>query len=215
MSRDPHQEALMAAAERLGIEALPMPAAFGPDAVVYRRRGRRALVLEGRVYPELSVVADRLCALKPAMKALLAEHGVPTPMGFAFTDAHAPEVVARAADGARRPFVVKPVEGTHGDGVGLGLTDHEALVAWVRRHALVRTGWLVEDFVAGADLRLQVLGGEVIAACTRVPAAVVGDGRRTLRALVAERAVEVAARNPLNALVVDGETGALLARQGL
>ena len=46
---------------------------------------------------------------------------------------------------------------------------------------------LVEEFVSGKEYRFLVLGGEVAAVIHRVPANVTGDGKKTIRELVAEK----------------------------
>ena len=45
---------------------------------------------------------------------------------------------------------------------------------------------IVESFVTGLDHRILVVDGEVVAVAKRVPGHVIGDGNRTIEALVEE-----------------------------
>jgi cyanophycin synthetase len=111
-------------------------------------------------------------------------------------------------------LVCKPVDGTHGHGVGLGLERPEDVVAHARRFAPRYAEWVAEEQRAGTDLRLQAIGGQLFAACVRVPGGVVGDGVRDIRALATERDAAVRAQNPNNALALDDEARALLRQAG-
>lgn len=135
-------------------------------------------VLKGRVFPSLSAVAERLCDDKVATKAVLAAAGVPVPPAF----------------GDR--LVVKPRKGTHGEGVSLNLLPSEVAAASAGLGDV-----LVEGMCPGADLRLQAVGGQLVAACQRQPPSILGDGR-SVAELVEEVRTRVLRDNPTNALVV-------------
>jgi D-alanine-D-alanine ligase-like ATP-grasp enzyme len=137
-------------------------------------------VLKGRVFPSLSAVAERLCDDKLATKAVLASAGLPVPPAF----------------GDR--LVVKPRKGTHGEGVSLNLLPSQVEAASVGLGQV-----LVEGMCAGEDLRLQAVGGVLVAACQRQPPSIVGDGR-SVAELVDEVRARVLSDNPTNALVVTG-----------
>ncbi len=82
--------------------------------------------------------------------------------------------------------VVKPARGEQGRGITVGVQDPAALrraVDVALRHC---PDVLVEELVAGEDLRVVVIDHEVVAAAVRRPAEVVGDGHRDVTALVRE-----------------------------
>jgi cyanophycin synthetase len=84
------------------------------------------------------------------------------------------------------PVVVKPLDGNHGRGVGLGLTSVRAVRGAFGRALKQSRGGsvVVESMVAGRDYRILVIGGTMVAVAERVPAHVVGDGTHTVRELV-------------------------------
>jgi len=43
---------------------------------------------------------------------------------------------------------------------------------------------VIEESVAGLDLRIIVMGGDVVAAAVREPATIIGDGARTTAELI-------------------------------
>jgi GNAT-family acetyltransferase (TIGR03103 family) len=85
-----------------------------------------------------------------------------------------------------RQVVVKPARGEQGRGITVGVQDPAALrraVDVALRHC---PDVLVEELVAGEDLRVVVIDHEVVAAAVRRPAEVVGDGHQDVTALVRE-----------------------------
>jgi cyanophycin synthetase len=94
-----------------------------------------------------------------------------------------------AAAAARRigyPVAVKPLDGNHGRGVMLHLSDEETVRAGyaVARSESRNGGVVVETFLTGNDYRCLVIGGVLRAVAQRVPAHVDGDGRHTVAELV-------------------------------
>lgn len=114
---------------------------------------------------------------------LLADAALPVPRG----------VVVRSLEDGRReaarlqvPLVVKPLNANHGRGVTLNihnLDDIGAAYASARTHG---ARVIIEEQLPGTDHRFLVVGGKVVAVARRHAAAVVGDGVRTVMALIAE-----------------------------
>lgn len=92
------------------------------------------------------------------------------------------------------PVVVKPVQGTRGRAVALGLDD-ESSIREAFAQAQSERGVLVEEQVQGSEYRFFVVGGEVLAVLGKDPAHVVGDGIATVEALV-EAKNQLRAMNP-------------------
>jgi GNAT-family acetyltransferase (TIGR03103 family) len=80
--------------------------------------------------------------------------------------------------------VVKPARGEQGRGITVGVRDTEGLERAVGYALQFCPDVLVEELVAGDDLRVVVIDREVVAAAVRRPAEVVGDGRSTVAELV-------------------------------
>ena len=80
--------------------------------------------------------------------------------------------------------VVKPARGEQGNGITVGVRDVESLDAAIERAARFCPDVLLEERVDGDDLRVIVIGGEVVAAAVRLPAAVIGTGKHTIEQLI-------------------------------
>ena len=130
-----------------------------------------------------SALAVDIAGDKKMTNQLLASAGLPVPRS---------EVVRsedEAVAAARRigfPVVTKPLDGNHGRGVGLDLRTERAVRTGFRRalKEARRAHVVVESFVTGADYRVLVIGGRMVAIAERVPAHVIGDGRHGVRWLV-------------------------------
>lgn len=143
--------------------------------------------------PDLALAPRRVTNNKARTKAVLQAAGLPVPGGGVFR-----EFGPAATWFERRecPQVVKPLRGSGGKGVSAGIaTLAQFRTAW-ECAASSNFGVVVEDFIAGDEVRLIVLGGEVVAAVCRIPAYVVGDGHHTIHELVAWKN-EARRRNPL------------------
>jgi GNAT-family acetyltransferase (TIGR03103 family) len=81
-------------------------------------------------------------------------------------------------------LVVKPTRGEQGQGITVGVTTPEELAAAVALARSYCPQVLLEERVDGEDLRVVVIGHEVVAAAVRRPASVIGDGRSTVLQLI-------------------------------
>ena len=143
--------------------------------------------------PDVTMGSSRITVDKVATKDLLVSNGVAAPAGRVFADMIAAIAYFRTRSVAQ---VVKPAAGGGGYGVTAGIVDEASFVeAWRRAIAFGRRV-IVEDFVAGDEIRMITIGGELAAAVCRVPAYVIGDGVRTIEELVAEKN-KLRLKNPL------------------
>jgi GNAT-family acetyltransferase (TIGR03103 family) len=81
-------------------------------------------------------------------------------------------------------LVVKPAHGEQGRGVSVDVRTQMALDAAVRRAREEDDRVVLEEYVDGEDVRIIVIGGEVVAAAVRRPPEVTGTGRHTVRKLI-------------------------------
>lgn len=111
--------------------------------------------------------------------------------------------------------VVKPARGEQGRGITVDVRDPEAMeraITLARQHCDMV---LLEQFVAGQDLRIVVIDYAVVAAAIRRPAEVVGDGLLTIRDLIAERSRRrAAATGGESRIPLDAETERCVAAAG-
>lgn len=179
--------------EKLGPSTGAIVAAARDRGIPYRRLNKDSLVLLGHGYRQQRIntaetqqtgaIAESIAQDKELTRDLLRQIGVPVPEGRSVSDADDAWEAAQEIGGA---VVVKPRYGNHGRGVTTNLSTREQVIA-AYNHALEETSNIVvERFAPGADYRLLVIGGKLVAAARREPAQVVGDGVRTIAQLVDE-----------------------------
>jgi cyanophycin synthetase len=131
-----------------------------------------------------SAIAESIAQDKELTRRLLRTVGVPVPDGRAVADA---EDAWEAAQEIGPPVVVKPRDGNHGRGVFTGLTAREEVLAAYAHADRQGSGVLVERFAPGAEHRVLVVNGQVVAASRGEPAIIVGDGSRSVAQLIDEQ----------------------------
>ncbi len=128
-------------------------------------------------------IAEMIAQGKELTKKILREIGVPVPDGRPVKDA---DDAWEAAQEIGLPVVVKPQNGNQGRGVATNLrSEAEVRAAYAAAYAR-EDEVLLEKYAPGCDWRLLVIGDKLVAAARREPAHVFGDGKRTIRDLVAE-----------------------------
>lgn len=183
-ARGSHTDYVLAAARDRGlrVEKLGMGHYFYQDDKIIG--GMRSMLPS-----VVSSIAVSISANKTLTKSFLDSAGVPTPQGKSFKV----KDFENASDYFQTftsPVVVKPVDGSAGDGVSSGVASHEQFLrAWDRAaRATVSYGSvLIEKHIAGIDVRAFVVGSRVVAAATRLPVFVIGDGKKTISTLVEEK----------------------------
>lgn len=83
-------------------------------------------------------------------------------------------------------IVVKPLDGSHGDGITVEVSSKDALLMAIERGLGFGTCILLQQQFKGRfrDIRVLCIGGSFVAATERIPAYVVGDGQRTVEELI-------------------------------
>ena len=143
--------------------------------------GSRQRRIQAAEMDTTSAIAEAIAQDKHLTKKLLSAAGVPVPIGRAVEDV---EDAWAAACEIGLPVVVKPRDGNQGKGVTVNVTSREQLIVAYAIAAEFRDTILVEQFLPGNDFRLLVVGNKMVAAARRDPPQVVGDGKRTVHALV-------------------------------
>jgi len=121
---------------------------------------------------------------KLVTKKILEEHGIRVPRGLEYTGADEAKTDFIFHQG--KAIVVKPNQ----TNFGLGITilkensDEETYRRAVDIAFEHDSTILIEEFIAGKEFRIFVIGDEVVGILHRVPANVTGDGSRTVSELV-------------------------------
>ena len=103
--------------------------------------------------------------------------------------------------------VVKPLDGEQGNGVAVDLQTIEHVQDAIKAAQAFDSRVLLESFHEGHDLRIVVIGYEVIAAAIRRPAQVIGDGQHNVRQLIeAQSRRRQAATQGESRIPLDAET---------
>ncbi|MBA3058809.1 MAG: cyanophycin synthetase [Gammaproteobacteria bacterium] len=169
---------------------------------------------------QTSAIAEEIASDKDLTKSLLQSCGVPVPQGQVVNSA---EEAWEAAQDIGLPVALKPYDGNHGRGVSLDLNNQKDIEAAFVLAARKGDGSvIVEQYIAGNEHRLLVVGKRVVAAARGEAAWVTGDGHANIIELVDSQINSDPRRgtgedDPLNALAPqDGAEIILeLERQGL
>lgn len=176
-----HTEYVIAAARKRGLTVKK----FGAGYYFYDG-GLMVGSMRSMLSSLVSSTAVACSADKGLTKSLFESLEIPVPHGQVFkldrlTDA------MEFFEALNTPVVVKPADGAAGDGITTGVTTREHLAAaWEKaKSATSRHGSiLIEQYVSGIDVRAFVIGGRVVAATTRLPPFVIGDGKTTVVDLI-------------------------------
>ena len=131
---------------------------------------------------QTSAIAEGIAQDKDFTKRLLASCGVPVPEGQIVRNADEAWEVAQEIG---LPVTVKPSDGNHARGVTLELTGEAEIKAAFALAEPEGSEVIVEKFIDGVEHRLLVVGGKVVAATKGETVSVHGNGKATLRELVA------------------------------
>ena len=204
---------LMNAARKRDIPCLPVA---GNRALWQFGWGRRSELFWVTSTNADGLVSHRLSGEKEVAKRLFRQLGIPTPASRVVT---ADQDYRKAAAEIGWPCAVKPLRGGSGYGVSADVRDPEALdraVATARKqfHLI-----LIERHLTGEDHRLMVIDGRLAVAVRRERPTLVGDGRRSVEALLAERNLTrsgtARTRRYLSPIPDDAVLAATLASQGI
>ena len=174
--------------------------------------------IQATVTSATSAIAVDIAKDKSLTARLLRDAGMPVPASEVVrTESGAVDAAAEIG----HPVVVKPLDGNHGRGVTIDLSDEADIRSAFGVAAAASRGGrvLVERLVDGFDHRLLVVNGRLVAASRRMPASVVGDGCSTVAELVERVNLDprrgIGHEGTLTRIELDETTEAVLARQGL
>ncbi len=175
----PSTAAIVAAAQARGIPCRRL----NTESLVQFGHGAKQRRILAAETDRTGAIAEWIAQDKEMTRTLLRAVGVPVPDGRPVEDAEDAWAAAREIGG---PVVVKPQYGNQGRGVATDLTTREQVLTAYTNAREEGSSVVVERFAPGADYRVLVIGGKVVAAARRDPAQVFGDGRLTIAQLVAE-----------------------------
>jgi len=197
---NPYARIIVEEAHRRGIDVQVDDAEAGLFTLIH---GGRRIRCRESLSDLTTAVSMTLCQDKRLTNKVLKAAGLDLPVqqlagnaddNLAFLDEH-------------QRVVVKPVDGEQGQGVAVDLRTIDDVQAAVERARQFDSRVLLESFHEGLDLRIVVIGFDVVAAAIRRPAEVMGDGRHTIAQLIeAQSRRRAAATGGESKIPVDEET---------
>ena len=111
--------------------------------------------------------------------------------------------------------VIKPVDGEQGFGVSVDIQDKLSLKKAFESAKEINNNVLIEAFHKGTDLRIVVINYQVVAAATRIPPHVTGDGVSTIETLIKKQSRRrETMTDGESSIPIDSETRSTLKEQG-
>lgn len=177
--------------ERLGPSTGSLVEEAAKRGIPYIRLNRHSLVqlgyghnqrrIQATVASTTSNIAVEIACDKEDTKNLLQLMNIPTPRGMTVYDE---DDLKTCLNRIGYPFVLKPVSGNHGRGATINITAWNQAVEALARAKKISRGVIMEQMAQGFDYRLLVINYHFIAGAKRTPAAVIGDGKRTIKELI-------------------------------
>jgi cyanophycin synthetase len=211
-SLGPSTENIVKEAETRGIPWT----ALSSRAMIQFGQGVHQKRIQATLTSQTGILGVELASDKEGTKSILREMGIPVPRGAVIY--YLDELEDAIADVGGFPIVIKPLDGNHGRGITINITDLKLAEEAYDAAKAVSKGVIVERYYVGRDHRVLVVNGKVVAVAERVPAHVVGDGKSTIAELIDEtnrdpRRGEGHA-NILTRIELDRTSWELLERQG-
>lgn len=176
-SLNPYARIIIREAQRRGIYVEVLDAEGGYFELSF---GGRTLVCRESLSELTSAVAMSLCDDKATTHRVLRQAGLNVPEQCKLKDATGAEAFLSKYGSV----VVKPARGEQGAGISVDVRDPEALQAAIGEAQSVSDTVVLEEYVTGQDLRIIVIGEQVVAAAVRKPAEIVGTGKDTIDILI-------------------------------
>mgnify|MGYP000496770370 CR=1 FL=1 len=187
--------------------------------IALRRDGRTEYVKQATRTSADTYISALLMENKEVTKKVLRSAGLRAPAGGKYHSLAA--ALDDFATHRGRKIVVKPNSTNFGEGVAILEAGAELAVyrAALEAAFALDASVLVEEFIVGREFRFLVMGGQTRAVLHRIPANVRGDGRATIRELVAVKNQHPdrgeGYRKPLERIRLDAVELDFLAGQGL
>lgn len=205
---NPYARIIVDEARRRGIGVEIVDAEGGFFRLSY---GGRSILCRESLSELTSAVAMSICDDKRVTRRLVEAAGVTVPRQIDAGE----EAGVRALLKAHGALVVKPARGEQGKGVAVDLRSWSACETAIGEARHYCDQAVVEECVSGIDLRLVVIDFQVVAAAVRKPAMVAGNGRDSVRDLIARQSRRrAAATGGESTIPLDAETERCLLEAG-
>ncbi|GAA3024714.1 bifunctional glutamate--cysteine ligase GshA/glutathione synthetase GshB [Tetragenococcus solitarius] len=150
-------------------------------------QGHNEYVKNGNMTSKDTYITPLIMENKTVTKKLLQRAGFCVPQGKEFTNKK--EAYTSFAEFQNKGIVVKPKSTNYGLGITIFKVgaDEKDYINAIDKAFNEDDSILVEDFLTGTEYRFFVIGNQVKAVLLRVPANITGDGRHSIKELVAKK----------------------------
>ena len=154
---------------------------LGRNSLIQLGAGVNQMRFQATITCKTSNIAVDIACNKEQTKKMLDDASIPVAKGDICYDE---EDLKDTIDDIDYPIVIKPLDGNHGKGASINVTNWEDAVKGLKHAKEYSRRVIVEKFVTGFDFRVLVINNEVIAAAQRVPAHVIGNGKNNIQELI-------------------------------
>ena len=207
----PSTEAIKNAAERSGIPVFKIDDS-GYYQIGYGKQGR---IIEATIGSNTSCVSVDIACDKILTKTMLKSQNIPIANGEKVFNIIS---LLKEAEDIGYPVVLKPQCGNQGRGVILNIRDDKELLKAYNKLSKKYKDIIIEKYVEGNDYRVCVVNNEVVAVALRIPPAICGDGKKTIKELIKELNSNPLRgeghEKPLTKVDVDDEMKELISERG-
>ncbi|MFM1891646.1 MAG: hypothetical protein RLZ44_723, partial [Pseudomonadota bacterium] len=207
-SLNPYARIIIREAQRRGIyvEVLDVEGAYFELSF-----GGRSIVCRESLSELTTAVAMSRCDDKATTHRLLRQAGLRVPAQIKVKD----DAQVAAFLQEHGAVVVKPARGEQGAGISVDVRSPDDLRRAIDEARTVCETVILEEYVSGDDLRIIVIGEEVVAAAVRRPAQIVGNGRDSVQLLIEKQSRRrAAATGGESRIPLDRETERCIAEAG-
>nr|WP_309759451.1 cyanophycin synthetase [Flavobacterium sp.] len=188
---------------------------LGTNSLVQLGYGINQMRFQATITCKTSSIAVDIACNKELTKKMLDMASIPVASGSICVNE---DDLAATIKKIGYPIVLKPLDGNHGKGASINVTNWEDAVSGLAFAKEYSKRIIVEKFITGFDYRILVIDNKLVAAAKRVPAHVFGDGTATIQELITTTNLDprrgYGHENVLTQIDVDRDTEDLLEKLG-
>ena len=174
---NPYAKIIVDEARKRGIEVDSLDAGNGFFRLKY---GGRVITCRESLTELTSSIAMTRCAEKDLTNKLLKNAGLNVPEQIIADNKTEEQNFLEKHE----RIVVKPANGEQGAGITLPVTNPSDMEKAIKKAGGIYNKVILEQLVGGKDLRIIVIGFEVVAAAIRKPPQIIGNGESTIKELI-------------------------------
>ncbi|MDI6034745.1 cyanophycin synthetase [Flavobacterium sp. LB2P84] len=188
---------------------------LGTNSLVQLGYGINQMRFQATITCKTSSIAVDIACNKELTKKMLDMASIPVASGSICVDENdLTETIKKIG----YPIVLKPLDGNHGKGASINVTNWEDAVSGLAFAKEYSKRIIVEKFITGFDFRILVIDNKLVAAAKRVPAHVIGNGTDSIQQLIETTNLDprrgYGHENVLTQIDVDRDTEDLLEKLG-